>query len=120
MSIKRRFYRALSFMMIFSFFMVGQAYAAEHKVSMKDWLFSPKVLTVDVRDTVSWVNEDDTMHNIYFEGDLPEGPQKDDPEKIRIGKKFSLKFEKSGEYNYYCKNHLDYEMVGKLIVKRMQ
>ena len=120
MSIKRRFYRALSFIIIFSFFLVGQAYGAEHKVSMKDWLFSPKVLTVNVGDTVSWVNEDDTMHNIYFESDLPQAPQKDDPKKIRIGKKLSLKFEKAGEYKYYCKNHLSYDMVGKVIVKRMQ
>ena len=117
MSIKKRFCRAFSFTMIFSFFLVGQLYAAEHKVSMKDWLFSPKVLTVDIGDTVNWVNEDDTMHNIYFEGDLPEAPQKDDPKKIRIRKQFSLKFEKAGEYNYYCKNHLNYDMLGKVIVK---
>ncbi|MDT8318451.1 MAG: plastocyanin/azurin family copper-binding protein [bacterium] len=117
MSINRRVYRALSFMVIFSFFLAGQLYAAEHKVSMKDWLFNPKALTVDVGDVVSWVNEDDTMHNIYFEGNLPEAPQKDRPEKIRIGKEFSLKFEKAGEYNYFCKNHLDYDMVGKVVVK---
>jgi len=107
----------LPFVMIFSFFLGGQAYSAEHKVSMKGWLFNPRVLTVDVGDRVSWVNEDDTMHNIYFEGDLPGAPKKDSPEKIKIGKEFSLKFEKVGEYNYYCKNHLDYDMVGKIIVK---
>ena len=117
MRIKRRFCGTLSIMMIFTFFMAGRANAAEHKVNMKDWLFNPKVLTVDAGDMVSWVNKDDTMHNIYFGEDLPQAPQKDNPEKIRVRKEFSLKFEKAGEYNYYCKNHLDYGMTGKVIVR---
>ena len=117
MGIKKRLYRFFSFMMFFSFFMGSYAYGAEHKISMKDWLFNPRELAVDVGDMVTWVNEDDTMHNIYFEADFPEAPQKDDPQKIKARKKFSLKFEKAGEYNYYCKNHLDYDMKGKVIVK---
>ena len=95
----------------------GGADAAEHQISMKDWLFHPKELTIEVGDRVTWSNEDDTMRNIYFEKKLPGAPMKDEPEKIRIRKSFSFKFDKAGEYNFYCKNHLDYDMTGKITVK---
>jgi len=120
MSIKKSVNISLAFLMLFSLFPAGQANAAEHKVSMKDWLFNPKVLTVKVGDTVTWVNDDDTMHNIYFEDKFPGAPQIDEPEKIRLRKKFSLTFEKAGEYDYFCRNHQDYDMVGKIIVKSKQ
>lgn len=117
MSIRKKFYISTYCFLLLTVSLTKGVAAEDHRINMKDWLFNPKVLTVHAGETVTWVNEDDTMHNIYFDDNFPEAPQKDEPEKIRVRRKFSLKFEKAGEYNYYCKNHKDYNMVGKIIVR---
>ena len=95
----------------------GIAHAEEQTVNMELWEFHPPELTIQAGDTVVWKNIDDTMHNLVFIDEVAEAPTKEEPKKIKVGRNFSLKFDKVGEYNYYCKNHRGQDMIGKIIVK---
>lgn len=44
-----------------------QSSATEYSASQKDRKFNPEKLEVKVGDTVSFVNDDNTAHNIYSE-----------------------------------------------------
>ena len=109
------FGRALLIMLILA--APGFVFAAEHKITMEGWVFHPAEIVISSGDKITWFNDDDTMHNIFFEDEALKGPSKEDPHKIRVGKAFSFDFTKPGEYVYHCKNHKDYSMSGKIIVK---
>ncbi len=93
----------------------GRAAAAQPaKVTIKNFEFLPKVLTVTVGTTVEWVNEGG-RHTV--EGD--KGEFKSDV--LANGAKFSFKFDKPGTYNYHCGFHGaagGKDMAGKIIVKK--
>ena len=78
-------------------------------VIVKDFLFTPKELTVPVGTTVKWVNTDDIPHNVV------------DKDKSFRSKPFdtnetsSFTFAKAGTFNYFCSLHP--QMVGTVIVQ---
>lgn len=88
------------------------AWAGEFQVGMKGWEFHPAVLTIQEGDTVIWINDDEDPHNVKFEDPSLKGSE----ERIKPGKRFTVTFEKSGEYNYYCKIHVDQGMKGRIVV----
>lgn len=94
----------------------GLANAQEYRISMQGWEFHPAELTIEYGDTVVWVNDDDTLHNLYFEDTLPGVPVKKKPRKIRKGREFSYTFNNIGSFNYLCKIHRGQDMRGKIIV----
>lgn len=81
-------------------------------VGMKNWVFSPEYLVVNVGETVIFRNDDDSYHKIHFE-DLAMTPS----EMIKPGKEFRVTFSKAGTFPYYCKTHRDYKMQGKIVVR---
>lgn len=103
--------------LLFPLLTAGNIRAEDHKVSMQNWLFTPKELTINVGDRVTWINDDDTVHALYFEDALPGFPEKENTHIIKVGKEFSLIFEKKGKYNYFCKRHRDFDMIGSITVK---
>ncbi len=92
-------------------------FAAEHKVTTANWVFHPVELVIKSGDRVTWVNDDDTMHNIFFEDESLKAPLEENAHKIREGKTFSFDFLEPGEYLYHCKNHKEHGMSGKIVVK---
>lgn len=94
------------------FHCVGPAWCDEFIIGMKNWEFHPQVLTIRAGDTVVWVNDDDSHHKIIFEDASIKGS-----DNIKPDRRYSLTFERVGEYNYYCKYHGDYGMKGTIIVK---
>ena len=94
-----------------------QACAEEYKISMEGWEYHPKELTIELGDTVIWVNDDDTLHNLVFEDETLGAPVIKKPLKIRQGQEFSFTFTKAGVFKYFCKIHKRQDMVGKIIVK---
>jgi plastocyanin len=44
-----------------------QSHAAEYTASQKDRKFNPEKLKIKVGDTVNFVNDDNTPHNVYSE-----------------------------------------------------
>lgn len=69
-----------------------------------NWCYSPSDITTSIGKTITWVNEDSGLHTItsgYY--DKPDGMF--DSGHIDPGKTFSYKFEKSGDFHYYCRLH---------------
>lgn len=82
------------------------ARGATHVVTIGDGFFSPADLSVDVGDTVTWVNEDDSPHTATGDGF--------DSGNIDPGESFSFTFGSAGVFSYVCSYHE--EMVGAIRV----
>ncbi|OGS98428.1 MAG: hypothetical protein A3H99_12970 [Gallionellales bacterium RIFCSPLOWO2_02_FULL_59_110] len=85
--------------------------AAEVTVTMANWEFSPKVVNIEVGDTVIFENNDDSIHSVIFPDESIQSL-----EVLKMEKKFLVKFEKVGEFPFFCKQHKDFSMNGKVIV----
>lgn len=71
--------------------------------------FGPKVITVAVGDTVTWINKDDMPHTVTtYDGTFDSG-------LFKGGESWSYTFTKPGTYEYYCTPHP--WMKGTVIVK---
>ena len=80
----------------------GEATATEGavRVSMKDFKFIPRDVTVKRGDTITWVNDDTVQHNaVAAEGD---GPKSD---LFNQGESYSWTAEKAGKIPYVCTIH---------------
>ena len=75
------------------------ALADDYRVNIKNGSFVPSALTVPVGATVEWHNQDGVQHRIVSSQGLF------DSGVIDSGKKFSVKFNSAGAYNYYCSLH---------------
>ncbi|MBI2152036.1 cupredoxin family copper-binding protein [Candidatus Woesearchaeota archaeon] len=78
-------------------------------VDIKSFSFKPNSITITVGDIVNWTNYDSTRHTVTSDDDLFNS------KLLAQEKSWSYKFEKSGEYGYYCQPHPS--MKGKVIVK---
>jgi amicyanin len=81
------------------------------KVSIANFVFEPKELTVTAGTTVTWVNADDVPHTVTSTA----APPLFDSRTLRAGDTFSFEFKAAGTYDYFCKAHP--YMTGKVIVK---
>jgi plastocyanin len=72
--------------------------------------FAPATVTINVGDTVTWVNDDpDTPHNSVSNDDLW------DSGNLESGAEYSFTFDKAGTYPYVCTYHPG--MNGTVIVR---
>ncbi|HET9223494.1 MAG TPA: plastocyanin/azurin family copper-binding protein, partial [Roseiflexaceae bacterium] len=78
----------------------GAAPRAETKnVSIKDFEFAPKEITVNVGDTISWKNDGAAPHTVTADdGSFDSG-------NLNAGGTFSQTFDKAGTIPYYCMLH---------------
>ena len=98
-----------------SFSLAAQAYAAEIQMGSNGMLvFEPCELTVNVGDTVTFVNNELPPHNVMFAGhdelshnDLAFSP----------GESWDVTFEKAGDYNFQCDPHAGAGMKGVIHVQ---
>jgi LPXTG-motif cell wall-anchored protein len=75
--------------------------AAETKnVAVKDFVFEPKSITINVGDTITWTNEGPAPHTVS--ADEAEGFESGNLDK---GATFSEIFDEVGTFAYYCKYH---------------
>ena len=85
-----------------------------HKVEMMDDEFKPKEITIEVGDTITWVNKGEKKHTATAD-------KKDDPNffdtKDVLPTKSSdpVEFKKEGTVPYHCDHHK--KMVGTITVK---
>src|ERR1700733_5225966 len=78
-------------------------------VSIDNYTFGPKELTIPVGTTVKWVNHDDVRHGVA---------QKDKAFRamaLDTDDSYSYTFASAGTFDYFCSLHP--YMVGKIIVK---
>ena len=78
-------------------------------VTIDNFTFSPKELTVAVGTTVKWVNHDDIPHTVVNADKLFRSKALDTDDA------FSYTFASAGTFDYFCGLHP--HMVGKVIVK---
>lgn len=81
------------------------------RVSIDNFSFNPREVTVPVGATVTWVNHDDVPHTATSAGQSPLF----DSKALDTDDKYSFKFTRPGTYKYYCKIHT--HMTGTVIVK---
>ena len=84
---------------------------AEIKVSIDNFAFKPKELSVAVGTTVTWVNHDDVPHTATSADE----PAVFDSKALDTDDKYSFTFTRPGTYKYYCKVHT--HMTGTVVVK---
>jgi plastocyanin len=84
---------------------------------LADKAYTPNPVSANVGDTVSWTNNDSTVHTVTS------GAALNDPNKGKYfdsgiigpkGKVFSFKFDKQGSFRYFCTVHPT--MIGKVSV----
>lgn len=71
-------------------------------VSIKDYAFGPKDVSIKVGTTVTWTNEDSVRHTVTADKASATAPKSDFFGK---GESYSFKFAKAGTYSYYCEPH---------------
>jgi plastocyanin len=81
--------------------------------------FSPKSVSVKVGDTVTWTNNDNTIHTVISGTGLSDTNKGKDFDSgltalTTTGKTFSHQFTKAGDFPYFCELHP--AMTGKVTV----
>ncbi len=79
-----------------------------HQVTIKDFAFSPEVITIKVGDTVTWTEQDTVHHTVTAGGIWNSGD-------LGQGKTYSKTFDEAGTYSYICNYHPN--MQGRVIVE---
>lgn len=74
------------------------AYAATGAVSVKDFSFQPKTITIHVGDLVTWTNNDTAAHTVTSTGNWDTG-------SFGSGASRSIRFIAPGTYAYFCLIH---------------
>ena len=88
----------LAVALVVSSWQLGTARAAETKVSIDNFTFSPAAITVKVGDTVTWTNRDDIPHVIVSAGKFRS-------KALDTDNSFSFTFTAAGDYPYFCSLH---------------
>lgn len=100
--------------------------SGSNEVLMKNMAFSPKSITVQVGEAVTWVNQDSMGHTVS--ADDPDqwgtpGSGDASADWMMNGERWSHTFTEPGTYQYYCKPHASggmgsrVGMVGSIIVE---
>jgi plastocyanin len=89
---------------------VSAAQAETVQVTIDNFTFSPKEITVKPGDTVTWTNRDDIPHNVRSS---PPGTWK--CAVMDTGNTCDITFKDAGSFQYFCALHP--HMTGKIIVK---
>ena len=85
------------------------AKVAGPQVHIENFAFSPATLTVPVGTTITWTNDDGTLHTVTSTTKVFTSAGLDG------GGTFSYTFTSPGTYSYYCKLHP--HMTGTIVVK---
>jgi amicyanin len=80
-----------------------------NEVTIDNFTFGPKELTVAVGTTVKWVNHDDIPHNVVNKDKVFRSKALDTDDS------YSFTFASAGTFDYFCGLHP--HMQGKIIVK---
>jgi plastocyanin len=77
-----------------------EASGGSTEVSMKDIKFDPAEVSVNVGDTVTWVNDDSVGHDV-----TADGFKSGEPGAMQNGDTFEHTFDKAGTFDYVCSVH---------------
>jgi LPXTG-motif cell wall-anchored protein len=92
------------------FALAGAGPALAASVSVADFSFSPKTVTIHAGDTVTWSNHGPSAHTVTADaGGFDSG-------NLNPGQSFSHTFSTAGTYAYHCQYHVSQGMVGTVVV----
>ncbi|MEP6576861.1 MAG: family 1 glycosylhydrolase [Nitrososphaerota archaeon] len=77
--------------------------------------YYPKLITVPIGTTVTWTNEDSTMHTITSDAMWDENIHEFNSYAMPVQGTYQYTFDKAGTFDYYCTFHAN--MKGKIIVE---
>ncbi len=104
---RRRLVAALAAVVLATLLAAGSALAADQDVAISGFSYSPRTVTVNVGDTVTWTNSDAQAHTAtgsgWNTGDLGNGDSG------------SITFQSAGTFDYMCGIHP--AMTGTVIVR---
>ncbi len=81
----------------------SNAPVSENSVEIKDYAFTPQMLTVKKGTTVTWTNRDQARHNVVAQGSNADtGPKSD---LLSTGQSYTYTFNEVGTYDYLCEPH---------------
>eukprot|EP00747_Dinoflagellata_sp_TGD_P154436 gnl/TRDRNA2_/TRDRNA2_177501_c0_seq1.p1 gnl/TRDRNA2_/TRDRNA2_177501_c0~~gnl/TRDRNA2_/TRDRNA2_177501_c0_seq1.p1 ORF type:complete len:206 (+),score=37.82 gnl/TRDRNA2_/TRDRNA2_177501_c0_seq1:65-619(+) len=85
-------------------------------------VFVPDSVTIKAGESVQFTNNAGFPHNIVFDEDnVPEGVNAESLSREDYlnapGETYKVKFDKAGEYGYYCEPHQGAGMKGKIVVQ---
>ncbi len=101
--------------LLFSSFAIAADQTVEmlNRLNKESMVFEPKIVRVNVGDTVLW-KANDKGHNVEFiKKGVPEGVGKF---KSKYNKDTEYKFETPGIYAYWCTPHKNMGMIGFVVV----
>lgn len=75
---------------------------ATDKVDIKDFAYSPKIITVKKGTTVTWTNQDSTRHNIAPDKETADFKAS---ELLSKGEAYRVTFNTAGTFTYHCTPH---------------
>jgi len=89
-----------------------------HKIIAKGIVFEPKDITINVGDTVEWINKEG-YHNVNGQKSHPRNENNPESFGNEVGEGWTYKFTftKPGLYKYHCDPHLSADMVGTVKVE---
>lgn len=79
------------------------------EISIADFSFSPKEVTIKAGTTVTWTNQDSAVHTVTSDTEVF------DSGNLEKGKSYSYTFTTVGTFTYYCTPHRA-NMTGTIIV----
>jgi plastocyanin len=86
----------------------GGAHAAStHTVTLHGFRFHPATLAIHRGDKVKWVWRDQVEHNVTFHGFHS---------RTQVQGTYTVRFTRSGTFNYHCTIHVAEGMRGKIVV----
>lgn len=93
---------------------VSVASAADHRVTVSDFVFTPSTVNAVVGDTVTWVWRNG-MHTTTSIS-IPSGARSWNAPIDSVNTRFRVKIRVAGTYNYQCNFHFAAGMVGTIVV----
>ncbi len=100
--------RSLS-VLILLFFVSPSIFAATIPINIKDFLFKPNSITINITDSVKWTNQDTFPHTTTSD------KSKWNSNTLLSGDSFTQRFDNAGKFTYHCAIHPG--MVGTVIVR---
>ena len=88
----------------------------KHQVDIVNFAFNPDSLSIDMGDTVLWINKGTVIHTTTSGANgVPDGHW--DSGNMAPNDSFKHVFDTTGTYPYYCAPHFSLPMTGRIIVK---
>jgi plastocyanin len=87
-----------------------------YKMDIVNFAFAQKEITIEVGSTITFTNRDRIAEHNVVSDELVDGKPLFETPLLGLNESFTLKFDKAGEYTYFCEPHKDF-MTGKIIVK---